>query len=101
MRAYDSKSYASKAATVSDSVVSINDFGFTERELDQANTAIVGCRNGGVMSRWSGGNDDPTTEVGHYIPPNGERTLSGNVDIRHVRFIRAARDDAVVTITLE
>lgn len=101
--------FAFVGATVSNTALTLETFGFTEEQVNAADRARITCATNGVRYRYDGPHPEadppdtgaPTASVGHLLAAAGEVIISGNTNLLNLQLIRATGSDAAVSITLE
>ena len=98
---YETKAYASKTITVSNTALTMTTMGFTASQLSQAKRALITVSTAaGVRMTYDG--TTPTAALGHLlIGTVASIYIEGNLNIRNLQFIRATGADSEVAITLE
>lgn len=90
---------ADAATTVSDTVLElVTDLGFTAAQVNAADSLHIRVVSQAVIWRYTG--DDPTAGESYYLGDEQELVLTGNVNLKNFRVLRAASNDAEVFITL-
>lgn len=89
-------SSATKGLSVSNAVKTFTDFGYPESDLETITLAWIQARTAGVMITWDG--TDPTTKLGKLIAKDASFMLEGDSNVRNLKLLREAGDDADVTL---
>ena len=87
----------SQQTTVSNTVLSLVDFGFTDAEILNSSSCTISVNTNSVRLDWSG--NAPTVSVGAKV--TGIFSLQGNENLYQLQLIRDGATDSEVFIVLE
>ena len=89
--------YTRNTDTVSSTARTMTDVGFSAAELNQAERAVITIT--GDAMRWTHDGTAPTAALGAYLAANSSPlVISGNANVRRLRFIRVTTDVALLVI---
>lgn len=93
-----------RSGTVSNTVLTLQTFGFTAAQVQAASRATFSIENGTLRVTWdSDPTVNPTTSVGTLlkIQPWPLAVLEGQIRLQNLKMIRDGSTDVTVYITLE
>ena len=90
----------SKVATVSTTVIVMDDFSFTSGYVNTARGVLVSAWDHDVLLTFDGTDPSIGTGLGHPISANTWYEIEGIENIPRIKLVRAGATDALVTITL-
>ena len=97
---FETKAYAMKDATISNTALTMTGIGFTAAQLARARRALITVDVNNVRITYDG--TTPTASLGHAVSNNlASFYLEGNANIQNLQLIRGSGTDGEVTITLE
>jgi hypothetical protein len=96
-----STAYQSAQYTVSDTVVTLAEFSFTEQELLRMELATIYTK-ADILITYDGENSpEDSPEYGIYLASGTLFSLDGRENLNNLEMIRAGAEDSLVTVTLE
>lgn len=103
MPIYRSRDAYFATATVTDTVLTLVTFGFTQAQVDAADRAFFSLEGGSLRLTWDTAKTTPTTTKGILVKlsdwPLWE--LIGQINLGRLQFCRDGSTNATVTIMLE
>jgi hypothetical protein len=79
-------------------VVSIDDFGFDQEDLDRCNAAVLSCHTNNSAVTFTG--EDPTANLGHrLVAGNKWQTITRRANVQRLKFLGVSGNSRV-TVTL-
>ena len=93
--------YRTKAATISNIVVTISAAGWdwSDGDLANADQAFLTAHSHPVVITWDG--TTPTATLGVYLGAGSTANVIGNRNVQAIKLIRQGESDAIVSVTLE